>query len=177
MGINWGKKALCSVLVVAFGLSCMSFDYQDKSLGFSVQVPDDWQLGNSGSPDQMVAIAEWEGPDDVIRESVTVIVTTLERPDDLETIYNMNLANAELMLQDFTIVGVERLEIDEEQAIKLIYSFNYSGTVVQSLVYLLIHEGKLYTISFATIQPRYGDFSDTFEEVAESLQFIDEGEE
>lgn len=173
MNTNWGKRALSCLLLTAIGLGCMSFAYQDKKLGFSIEVPKGWSLGNSGSPDQMVALTDWEGPEDVIRESLTVITTAMEREDDLETVYNLNLANAELMLKDFTVVGVERVTIDEEDAIKLVYTFDYQGTVVQSLVYLVIHEERLYTISFATVAPKYGDYRTEFEQVASSFQFIE----
>lgn len=169
-----GKKVAIGFLSLAAALVLTSFAYKDSTLGFKIDYPDSWELGTSNSKDMVVAQTKQEGTESSFRENMNIIVAPIEGNISLENLYDLNYENAQKMLQDFTPVEVEKVKIGGEDAIKLVYTFRYETTTLKNVVYMLIHNKKMYALTFATVVPHYDQFAPVFDKIAQTITFLDE---
>jgi len=163
-------RVLLSLTLLLGGMMLTSYRYQSHSLGFAVEIPDEWELGEAADSDIMVVLSPVEGEEDLFRENMNIIVTKLDVNVSLRELYNLNVANAKQMLNNFQIVEVELMEINGVQAIKLIYTFQYEQTLMKNIVYLLLHKGTMYTMTFSSLDHRFNEFRPLFETIARSFQ-------
>jgi hypothetical protein len=105
---------------------------------------------------------------------MNVIDAPIEGNISLETLYNVNYENAQKMLEEFTPIEVEKVKIGGEDAIRLVYTFRYKTTTLKNIVYMLIHDNKMYALTFATVVPHFEEFAPVFDKIAQSITFIDE---
>jgi len=165
-------KTLAIVAIMVVGMMTMSFHYQNTSLGFGLDLPDDWKLGEGQTAEMMVAMSPKEGDTDTFLENMNVIRTHLDQQISLQELYNLNLQNAQKQLPGFQALEVEAVDINGIPAIKLVYSFNYQDVKVKNIVYLMLHGSTMYTITFATVPERFAEMQPKFENMAKSLKLL-----
>lgn len=146
------------------------YKYKDAERGFSITLPKGWEVGKSSGKDTFVAIEDFENPEDTFRENLNLITTDLDQEVDLQTLYNLNVDNAEKMLKEFKAWEVDKTSLSEIPAMRLIYSFAYGDATLKNMVYIAVHDGKMYTLTLATEEKAFDEHKKEFEEIARSLQ-------
>jgi len=163
------KILLCFSLMIG-GMALSSYRYHDSNLGFALELPEGWEIGQAPNDKTVVMLSPMEGEDDPFRENMNVIVTELDADISLQDLFNLNVNNAKMMLPSFEAIAVEPLEISGAPAMKLIYSFEIEGTTLKNIVYILLKGRTMYTITFSCLEQRFDEFRPAFETIGSSFQ-------
>lgn len=164
------KKILVGSLFLLVALTLTSFTYQNRELGFALEFPEQWDVGQAPNDHTVVLLSPLEGEKDTFRENMNVIVTKLDIDIKLEDLFNYNVENAKKMLPSFTPVEVEPTELSGLKAMKLTYTFVVQETTLKNIVYILLKDRTMYTITFSCMEGRFDEFRPLFETIAASLQ-------
>lgn len=163
------KVLLCATLIMG-GLALSSYRYHDHNLGFALELPEGWEMGQAPNEKTVVLLSAPEGENDPFRENMNVIVTELDVDISLADLFNLNIENAKKMLPSFEAVEVEPLELDGVPAMKLIYTFKIEETTLKNIVYIMLKDRTMYTITFSCLEARFDEFRPLFETIGNSFQ-------
>jgi hypothetical protein len=163
-------KTLLICALAFSGLMLSSYRYQDRDLGFALELPEGWELGEAPNENTAVLLSPLEGEGDAFRENMNVIVTKLDADISLSDLFNLNVENAKMMLPGFEAIEVEAVDVAALPAMKLIYSFTVEGTTLKNIVYILLDGRTMYTITFSCLEARFDEFRPVFEMIGSSFQ-------
>lgn len=95
---------------------------------------------------------------------------------DLGDLANVTIAriNNPLIVGDFTILGENVTNVDNNKAYKLVYSaLNPNGFLLKNMTLLTIKNNKLYDITFSALNKTYESFLPNIKRSIDSISFID----
>lgn len=148
-----------------------------EEYGFSVIIPDGWEVRDDYLGSVFAALSPLETPPAKFRTNINVVCEMVGYALTLEDF----LAEAEpVMAETFTgYAALDRgeLEIDGESAAWMAFTHRVGQIPLATVIYAVITDGCLYLLTGMTASGRLDEFRPLFAETAGSIRFIPAGEE
>lgn len=140
--------------------------------GFSIRFPADWEKQENVGGCAVDGISPAEGADDLFREHVAVVVEPIPATMTLAAYLDLNLANLHKIVPEGEAMEIGDSTITGQEAKTLTYTLAIGKVRVRSLVYLLVHQGRGYTVTCCALPETFDRFKDRFAEIAGTLRLL-----
>lgn len=145
--------------------------YYSSDGKYSIAFPPGWELAADLDPGAIAGISAREDQFDFFRENVLVGSFELATTNNLEDYFKGNLEYLKQQIEDLTVESEERIQLDGQPAIKLVYASTISGTRVKTIQIFMIKEGRGYILTAMAMEPSFDQFKAVFEQIISSFRF------
>jgi len=145
--------------------------YYSSDGKYSIAFPAQWELAADLDESSIAGISPREDGQDFFRENVLIGSFDLTTTDNLDDYFQGNLEYLQRQIGDIEVESQERVEIDGQEAIKLIYSSTISNTRVKTVQVFLLRDGRGYIITAMAMEPAFEAFKEEFGEIIKSFRF------
>lgn len=146
--------------------------FADYDKGYSIQLPDQWQVQKDFMGLDVFAAAPANNPENRSEANISVIAFPIEAGMGLEEFFKMNLASLTNALTDFKIIETGNVAFHGFDGMRTIYTHksqdNLKLRVVQDFT---VHDHMGYIITGSCIANEFDKYTPIFEKSAKTLKF------
>ncbi|MGE5528801.1 MAG: hypothetical protein ACM3X6_06635 [Patescibacteria group bacterium] len=163
--------AACLVcLAAAMPLAAGTRVYHDDELGFSLELPADWEASKGPLGVPLVAISPAESGNDTFRENVNVILDELPEAVSIDAYMAASVAEMKKYLTDFQGHEEGRIDLSDLPAGWLVYSHRMGQVKLKNLAYAILAGKTCYTITCSATPESFGRFRKAFDQICRSFK-------
>ncbi len=164
-----GTGILLALLAASAPSTAEAGRYYHKERGFSLALPDGWQVIEAFMGTAVTAVSPLTGVGDQPRQTVCVLVEDLKQPVTLDEYFTQTLA-AVRATSGYEEHGTGELTIDEAPARWLAFTGRTGAGSATVVIYLLIKGRCAFIISCIAAPDEFVDCFPVFERIALSLR-------
>lgn len=138
--------------------------YEDKSRGYSFEVPASWQQASIQNND--IAFVNSD-------QTMLLAVKTLDAQSDLSSYVDLMKTNIPTVLSGGVLLGEEKLSVAERNSHKLVVSYNAGNTDFKYALIMIEDKDKnrLLMLTYTTLLKEYERNYNIFQNVLSTLEF------
>jgi hypothetical protein len=144
--------------------------YFSRKHRFSIKFPETWKTEEGVYGTTVMSLSPLSKSSDRFQENVNVVVEKIPRSIELEKYVELNVKNLSQMLPSSKIIGRGETRINGEEARWLLVNFDFAGTKMKSIVYIVVHNGRGYAITCSAVPVTFSRYKNRFEEIAHSFR-------
>lgn len=144
--------------------------YHNENEGFSLTVPQDWDVQENVSGAAAIVWSPMTGPDDHYRESVNVAVKQLPEGMNLEAYDKKCRSILGTIATDLNIEKAITAEVGDTPARMFVYTHRTGQVNLKTLQYIMIKDGKGFVITCTAAPETYAEYKERFQETAQSFR-------
>ena len=149
--------------------------FRDRHHGFSIQLPDTWELEEGFSDAYLdfvvVGVSPEEGPKDEFIENMNVLVEDVGNKVTLNDYLMWNLVGLMKELPRFHIHEKVVVEVNNMKMARVIYSWDLDQQRTVTYQYIFVRNNKGYVMTFSAEPKKFTEIQKTFDAIATSFQF------
>jgi hypothetical protein len=144
--------------------------YVNRSGGFTVQVPENWQLASHVLAQTPALIAALESPD----ATQLFVVTPEKFAGNLNTYRILVETQIKSSFSDYQQLEQNDVQLDGQKGIRMVAMATKKDTATpfKFLIYVVPYDGRVVRLTFFTLAPLYDDASPVFEKIAASYHSL-----
>ncbi|HDZ22739.1 hypothetical protein LCGC14_0451620 [marine sediment metagenome] len=172
--------AMCTVVFIAALSTAEDADkaaegqYRDETNGFTITPPTGWTTKQAGVG-QVFFHSPLESKTDGFSENINIIVGQADKLPDLESFKKAMTAGMEAVFENFTFIEAAVTNVNGMKAIRTVFTFTMKKFTIKSVQYMIIKDGKSFTITGTALADTYETYLTAFEATVGTLQ-IDKAE-
>lgn len=137
---------------------------------YSIQATEGWTKTDTslGGLQATLLKSELEGNSDIFMENINV-VTEKATGYDLDKYYEANLSTLSTQMPGYTKISSGNVIINGQEARRLAYSHNYTGTATEVETYFFVKDGIGYVITCSAQQGKLTKWKPEFDKVVNTF--------
>lgn len=143
-----------------------------ESGGYSINFSGQWEVIKGSMGIDVIALAQALAPDDLFRENINVIHDIFNFPITREEYYEYNIDSLSKLLEDFDLEEALDVKLDGVDAKKLVFTHTVGVVHAKVIQYLILDENRAYIMTFTADPIDFKRFRPQFEEIANSVKFL-----
>ena len=165
------KEALIILFIlvsISFSYSQETVKYHNKTDGYSVVFPADWDIQEDYMGASVIALSPQE-TGDTIRENVNVVIQPMVDEMTLDEYVDFNISSMEMYLTDFSVEDSEPVLINGIEAELMIYYHTMGRLRFKVMVYIFIFNNTAYAVTCTAVPDSFELFREVFEKIVLSF--------
>lgn len=139
-------------------------------LEFSLVLPEGWTPRQDVSGAALVALSPLSGQGNRFRENLNVSVESIPEGRSLAEVYRRDFAAIRDGLTAFEAVKTERVTVGLLDARRVVYEHTYNGQRLRALAYLVLADGRCFTLTGTAPVDRFMAVQSAFERMVHSFR-------
>jgi len=144
--------------------------YTHPDHGFSITVPREWEVNDSGFFGTAVMFLSPRGEGDAFQENVNVVVEKLPRNMTAEEYSNAAIGTMERIITDFKLLDSGRELIGGEEAFGGIYSMRLGKIRTKNIYYAIVQGRRAYVITCAAHPDTFNQYKGVLSGIAKTFR-------
>ena len=145
--------------------------FKNETIGFSIDMPEGWNILENYMGVTVASISPSDGPDDNYRENVNVFIELIRDTLSLEQYYQTNITRINQLSVDYKEIGNDDTKINDLKVKWLLYSYSMGEQEIKVLSYILI-KGKFgLSINCSAVSDKFPGYQKDFEKIGHSFRF------
>jgi len=149
--------------------------FRDRHHGFSVQLPDDWELEEGFSDKYLdfviVGVSPEEGANDPFIENMNVLVEEIGDEMSIQQYFMWNLAGLMQELPQFQVHEKINVTVNGIPMARIVYSWNLDNKRTVTYQYIFVRGDQGYVLTFSSEPNKFNRLRGMFDAVAKSFEF------
>lgn len=149
--------------------------FRDTHHGFSIQLPDSWELEEGFSDEHLdfvvVGVSPEEGPNDTFVENMNVLVEDVGDKISLNQYFMWNLIGLMQELPNFHVHEKVNVMVNDIKMSRIVYSWDLDKKRTATYQYIFVRGDKGYVLTFSADPGKFPGLRKTFDAVAHSFSF------
>jgi hypothetical protein len=159
------------VITEGCGLPKAKGRYVSERYRYSIEFPEGWEMIVEDGGSSVIAISPPENDFDSFDEALSVLVFEGIGNVSLEDFYEDGVEVYHESYENFSIVDEGTIQIDNHNAMWIVFSYDLPDIAVRVLEYSLVKDGKGYVITADAEDTKYERYIDIFERASEGFRF------
>lgn len=141
--------------------------------GFSIAIPQEWDIQKDFMSTAMSASLPLKRPDDTFRESLNVVIEEDPGTEELDKYVHMNLESLQQVIPELEVIEKGNLTIDGSKFSWIEYRFSREGLHIHAITFLSLHGERGFSINATADETDFKARRDLFFQTAKSFRFED----
>lgn len=171
-----GKMALVIVGLTTLALMAAPANkgketFTSREKGFTISLPGGWEQKKDVMGAVIVAISPLEGPKDIFRENVNVVVEDLATPMSSKDYFNNSVRVLKQLFKDFKLEKQGVAKINNRDFHWSMFTHRLGEVKAKVLQYMVVNGKRAYVITCSATPDAFKHYQARFEESAKSFRF------
>lgn len=145
--------------------------YYSRDKGYSIKIPDSWDIKKAYLGTDIVAVSPPDGPLDDFHENFNVMVQPLNESLTVDQFYQKSIPGFKSVTQEFREHTHGYIELDGEKARWDIISHKMGPLTIKVLAYITIRNTSGYVITFSASEAKFSEYEEMFKNIADTFRF------
>jgi serine/threonine-protein kinase len=146
--------------------------YHSKKRNVYAQYPKGWSKKTETYEAVFLFLSPREKTGDIFQENVNLVIRDVEETVPVEEYDEVVLKELEKSIHNFKILSKRTVQIDEKKARELIYTGSFGKYRLKWHQLYLIHDKKVYVLTYTAEQNAYDKFLKEAKRVFDSFQIL-----
>ncbi len=144
--------------------------YYNETKGFSLVFPEDWASEEGFMGTDVSVTSPMESDTDMFAENMNVVSEEGTEGISLQEYYDLNIANMEPLVADFTVVDLSDITINGLDSKRLEYSATFGEVQVHNYAWFFVVGNMGYVITATANNETFATYKNQFNTIANSFK-------